>query len=69
LTAEASALQAALAEPGLYANEEKDRLRDLLARQATIRRETEQMESAWLEASELLEAQMQSTGDEGARSG
>jgi ATP-binding cassette, subfamily F, member 3 len=57
LATQTAALQKELATPEVYATESKDRLRDLLARQALLARETDKVETAWLEASEELEAQ------------
>jgi ATP-binding cassette subfamily F protein 3 len=50
------ALQADLAAPDIYAAASKDKLKDLLAQQADVARETEKVETAWLEASEELES-------------
>jgi ATP-binding cassette subfamily F protein 3 len=58
LTAERAAIEAKLAAPDLYAN---GRVNDVAAantRLASIRREAEAAESAWLAASEALEAAM-----------
>jgi len=57
LSAKSSALQAQLAAPDIYAASSKDRLKELLAQQAELARETERVETAWLEASEQLEEQ------------
>jgi ATP-binding cassette, subfamily F, member 3 len=57
LASRSAALQAELAAPEIYAAESKDRLRELLAQQAQLARETDKVETAWLEASEELEAQ------------
>jgi ATP-binding cassette subfamily F protein 3 len=57
LAGKTAALQVQLAAPEIYATEAKDRLRELLAQQARLARETEQVETAWLEASEELETQ------------
>ncbi|MGH8258300.1 MAG: ATP-binding cassette domain-containing protein, partial [Steroidobacteraceae bacterium] len=48
-------LQAALAAPELYLPDAKERLRELLERQARLARETDAAETAWLEHSERLE--------------
>jgi ATP-binding cassette subfamily F protein 3 len=58
LTAERAAIEARLADPDLYAN---GRVNDVAAantRLASIRREAEAAESAWLAAAEALEAAM-----------
>ncbi|HET9389723.1 MAG TPA: ATP-binding cassette domain-containing protein [Steroidobacteraceae bacterium] len=62
LAEEVRAIQGALAEPALYENESKDRLRELLARQTLLTRQTEEAEAAWLEASEELEARTRGAG-------
>ncbi|HEY3784692.1 MAG TPA: ATP-binding cassette domain-containing protein [Steroidobacteraceae bacterium] len=56
LVRETQAVQAALTEPAVYDSEAKDRLRELLLKQAHLTRETERAEAQWLEASEQLEA-------------
>jgi ATP-binding cassette, subfamily F, member 3 len=56
LSAELSDIEAALADTALYAAESKDRLKALLARQATCRQSLEELEGRWLEAHEELEA-------------
>ncbi len=61
LSAEKSGLEERLADPGLYAESEKDRLRDLLLERARMERALEQTESAWLDTSERLEA-MENSG-------
>jgi ATP-binding cassette subfamily F protein 3 len=62
LAAKSAALQAQLAAPDIYAASSKDRLKELLAQQAQLARETEKVETAWLEASEALEEQSRETG-------
>jgi len=57
LASKSGALQAELAAPEIYAAGAKDRLKELLAQQALVARETEKVETAWLEASEQLEEQ------------
>ncbi len=57
-----AALQAELAAPDIYAAASKDRLKELLAQQAEVARETEKVETAWLEASEELEEQSRLLG-------
>jgi ATP-binding cassette subfamily F protein 3 len=56
LASKAAELQTALAAPGIYAESAKERLRELLAQQTRLTRETEAVENAWIEASEQLEA-------------
>ncbi|WP_207060819.1 ATP-binding cassette domain-containing protein [Motiliproteus sp. SC1-56] len=51
-----SALEEALADPGLYLEENKDALRGRLQEQAALRAEAEETEARWLELSEELEA-------------
>jgi ATP-binding cassette subfamily F protein 3 len=62
LAAKSEALQAQLAAPDIYAASSKDRLKELLSQQAQLARETEKVETAWLEASEELEEQSRETG-------
>jgi ATP-binding cassette, subfamily F, member 3 len=57
LASKSTALQTELAAPEIYAAGGKDRLKELLAQQAQLARETEKMETAWLEASEQFEEQ------------
>jgi ATP-binding cassette subfamily F protein 3 len=57
LAKKSTAIQAELAAPDIYAAAAKDKLKDLLAQQAEVARETEKVETAWLEASEELEQQ------------
>ena len=40
----------------------KDRLKELLAQQAQLARDTQKVETAWLEASEALEEQSREIG-------
>jgi ATP-binding cassette subfamily F protein 3 len=56
---ELAELQAALTAPELYSPDGKERLRELLERQARLARQTESAEADWLERSERLEAKMQ----------
>ena len=56
LNAEKATLETALADPGLYAEAQKAKLRDALARQATLARELESAEERWLELQEEIEA-------------
>jgi ATP-binding cassette subfamily F protein 3 len=62
LASKSSALQAELAAPEIYVAGAKDRLKELLAQQALVARETEKVETAWLEASEQLEEQSRLLG-------
>jgi len=62
LAAQSAALQTQLAAPDIYAASSKDRLKELLAQQAQLARETEEVETAWLEASEALEEQIREIG-------
>jgi ATP-binding cassette subfamily F protein 3 len=57
-----AALQAQLAAADIYAASSKDRLKELLAQQAQLARETQRVETAWLEASEELEEQSREIG-------
>ena len=57
LAKKSAALQAELAAPDIYAAAFKDKLKDLLAQQAEVARETQNVETAWLEASEEFEQQ------------
>ncbi|MGH8149949.1 MAG: ABC-F family ATP-binding cassette domain-containing protein [Steroidobacteraceae bacterium] len=59
LHGEQAQLEAALAAPDLYADGGKPRLRELLERQARLAEETRARETAWLERSERLEAELQ----------
>ena len=62
LAEETRVIQATLAEPALYEDESKDRLRELLAKQALVARATEEAEAQWLAASEELEARLRDAG-------
>ena len=55
LAGKSAALQTELAAPDIYTVSAKDRLKELLSQQAQLARETEKVETAWLEASEELE--------------
>jgi ATP-binding cassette subfamily F protein 3 len=55
LAVEARDLDAQLADPALYAAEQRARQLDLTARRARIAQETEQVETEWLELTEQLE--------------
>ncbi|MGH8137997.1 MAG: ATP-binding cassette domain-containing protein [Steroidobacteraceae bacterium] len=61
LAQKAAAVQAQLAEPDLYTDAARQRLRELLELQAQLARETERVETAWLEVSEELEARTRET--------
>jgi ATP-binding cassette, subfamily F, member 3 len=56
LAARSVALHSELAAPDIYSAASKDRLKEVLAQQAELARETDRVEAAWLEASEQLEA-------------
>jgi len=58
LAKKSAAIEAELAAPDIYTAASKDKLKELLARQAEVARETEKVETAWLEASEDLEQQI-----------
>jgi ATP-binding cassette subfamily F protein 3 len=62
LASKSTALQTELAAPEIYAAGGKDRLKELLAQQALVARETEKVETAWLEASEQFEEQSRLLG-------
>jgi ATP-binding cassette subfamily F protein 3 len=57
LAKKSATIQAELAAPDIYAAASKDKLKDLLARQAEVARETQKVETDWLEASEEFEQQ------------
>lgn len=44
-----------LADPGLYDDQQKVRLKELLAEQTELKRELEDVEAEWLEVSETVE--------------
>jgi ATP-binding cassette, subfamily F, member 3 len=58
LAHETTDLQARLADPDLYLEEGRERLRELLKKQGELARATQETEVAWLQASEQLEAAM-----------
>ena len=62
LASKSSVVQAELTAPEIYAVGAKDRLKELLAQQAQLARETDKVETAWLEASEQLEEQSRLLG-------
>ena len=62
LAAESATLQAQLAAPDIYSPASKDRLKKLLAQQAELARDTQKVETAWIEASEELEEQTRQPG-------
>jgi ATP-binding cassette subfamily F protein 3 len=62
LSDKSATIQQALAAPDIYAVASKDRLKELLAQEAELKRETEKVETAWLEASEELEEQTRQLG-------
>jgi ATP-binding cassette subfamily F protein 3 len=53
-------VQAQLASPEVYSDTARERLRELIAEQTSLERETQRVEAAWLAASEQLEAEEQS---------
>jgi ATP-binding cassette subfamily F protein 3 len=53
-------VQAQLASPEVYSDSARERLRELIAEQTSLERETQRVETAWLAASEQLEAEEQS---------
>ena len=62
LATQSAAVQEQLAAPDIYAASAKERLKELLAQQTQLARETEKVETAWLEASEELEEQTRLPG-------
>jgi hypothetical protein len=62
LATRSAELQRELAAPDIYSTGAKERLKDLLSQQAQVARETERVETAWLEASEELEEQSRQLG-------
>jgi ATP-binding cassette, subfamily F, member 3 len=62
LATQSAAVQEQLAAPDIYAASAKERLKELLAQQTQLARETEKMETAWLQASEELEEQTRLPG-------
>ena len=59
LTRERAEIESALQAPDLYGDDAKDRLRQILERQARVAREIERVESEWIEHTERLESEMQ----------
>jgi ATP-binding cassette subfamily F protein 3 len=55
LSADKLTMEDVLSEPGIYHEDNKDRLRDVLLRQADINRELEQAEAEWMSLQENLE--------------
>ena len=49
-------IEAQLAGSDVYSSSSRDKLRELLQSQARLKSETEQVEEAWLEASEALQS-------------
>jgi ATP-binding cassette subfamily F protein 3 len=62
LATRSAELQQELAAPDIYSAASKERLKELLAQQTQLTRETEKVETAWLEASEELEEQTRQLG-------
>jgi len=60
LTGEKTRLEQTLADPSLYETSEKERLKALLAEQVRVQRALGDAETAWLSASEALEAATES---------
>ncbi len=56
LTARQDELETALADPALYDAGEKDRLKQLLADKAQLDGQLAEVEAAWMESAEALEA-------------
>jgi ATP-binding cassette subfamily F protein 3 len=56
-------VQAALAAPDIYAEAARNRLRELLEKQAQLARDTQRVEAQWLAGGEELEALQQSLAD------
>ncbi|MDO9161654.1 MAG: ABC transporter ATP-binding protein, partial [Methylococcaceae bacterium] len=52
---EQKAIESQLADPDIYADSEKDRLKHTLARKVQIDKALEDAETAWMEAEEALE--------------
>jgi ATP-binding cassette, subfamily F, member 3 len=57
-------IEAALADPAIYAEQSKPRLQELLRSQAQLKRDVESNEAAWLAASERLDAQLAADADQ-----
>ena len=55
LSQQKTALEQSLAEPSIYESENKALLTDVLAQQATVQKELQQLEEEWFELSEELE--------------
>jgi len=64
LQASLSGLEQELADPAIYTDTARQRLQELLARQAQTRRELEAAEAEWLELGETLEAMEQELADD-----
>ncbi|HEY5756212.1 MAG TPA: ATP-binding cassette domain-containing protein [Steroidobacter sp.] len=62
LEQERTTVESALAEPDIYSPSSKQKLQDLLQKQTQLKRDISTVETAWLAASEKLEAEM-SAGD------
>ena len=65
LARETQQVQTALGAAGIYTEEAKSRLRELLEKQTQLVRDTEQVEAAWLSGSEELEALQKSLAEAG----
>ena len=55
LSAQRTQIESALADPALYAEASKSRLKDLLAQQTTVLRAVSEAEEEWLEATQRFE--------------
>ena len=62
LAPEAEAARAALADPGIYADSERERLKETMLADSRLSRELAQLEEDWLHASARLEALRGETG-------
>ncbi|HEY4213453.1 MAG TPA: ATP-binding cassette domain-containing protein [Steroidobacteraceae bacterium] len=62
LAKDTTTVQAQLADPDIYSDGNKEKLRELLARQTALAKETERVEAAWMAASEELEVAMRDAG-------
>jgi ATP-binding cassette, subfamily F, member 3 len=64
LSAERSEVAKHLEAPDLYGDAARDRLTELLSRQAKLAKETERVEARWLESTEQLEALVKQAGND-----
>jgi ATP-binding cassette subfamily F protein 3 len=63
LTQRRAEIEAQLAGSEVYSSSSRDKLKDLLQTQARLKSETEEVEEAWLEASEALQKTAATSGD------